>query len=98
MHGQRLEEVLDAAQSVSWNSLSEIYTSPPFFMIDFDIFGIREPVSLEIENTEDPLLGGSSLQDETSKEDFETNKMERKVSKFEELRKVTFLEKSRKRR
>ena len=67
-------------------------------MIDFDIFGIREPVSLEIENTEDPLLGNSSLQDETSKENFETNKMERKVSKFEELRKVTFLEKSSKRR
>ena len=98
MHGQRLEEVVDAVQGVSWNSLSEIYTSSPFFMIDFDIFGIREPVSLEIENTEDPLLGNSSLQDETSKENFETNKMERKVSKFEELRKVTFLEKSRKRR
>ena len=54
-------------------------------MIDFDIFGIRELVSLEIENTEDPLLGNSSLQDETSKENFETNKMERKVRKFEEL-------------
>ena len=93
-----MEKVLDAVQGVSWNSLSEIYTSSPFFMIDFDIFGIREPVSLEIENTEDPLLGNSSLQDETSKENFETNKMERKVSKFEELRKVTFLEKSRKRK
>ena len=79
--------VFEHAQGVSWNSLGEIYTASPFFTIDFDVFGIREPVALEIENSEDPLLGSSSLQDETSKENFETNKMERNVSKFEELTK-----------
>ena len=77
--------VFEHAQCVSWNSLSEIYTSSPFFTIDFDVFGIREPVALEIENTGDPLSGRSSLQDETSKENFETNKMERNLSKFEGL-------------
>ena len=77
--------VFKHAQGVSSNSLSEIYTSSPFFTIDFDVFGIREPSALEIENTEDPLLGSSSLQDKTSKENFEINKMERNISKFEEL-------------
>ena len=77
--------VFEHAQGVSWDSLSEIYTYSPFFTIDFDVFGIREPVALEIENTKDSLLGSSSLQDETSKENFETNKIERKVSKSEEL-------------
>ena len=77
--------VFEHAQGVSWNSLSKIYISSPFFTIDFDVFGIKEPVALDIENTEDPLLGSSFLQDETSKENFETNKMERNVSKFEEL-------------
>ena len=62
------------AQGVSWNSLSKIYTFSPFFTIDFDFFGVSEPVVLEIANTEDPLLRSSSLQDETSKENFETNK------------------------
>ena len=75
------------SQGVSWSSLSIIYTSLPFFTVDFDVFSIREPVALEIENTGDPLLGSSSLQDETSKENFGTNKMERNVSKFEELTK-----------
>ena len=79
--------VFEHAQDVSWKSLSKIYTSSPFFTIDFNVFGIREPVALEIENTEDPLLGSSSLQDGTSKENFEANKMERNVSKFEELTK-----------
>ena len=73
------------AQGVSWNSLSEIYTSSPFFTTDVYVFGIREPVALDIENTEDPLLGSSSLHNETSNENFEKNKMERNVSKFEEL-------------
>ena len=77
--------VFEHAQGVSWNSLSEIYTSSSFFTIDVYVFGIRESVALDIENTEDPLLGSSSLQGETSKENFETNKMERNVSKFEEL-------------
>ena len=77
--------VFEHAEGVSWNSLSKIYTSSPFFTIDVYVFGVREPVALNIENTEDPLLGSSSLQDETSKENFETNKMERNVSKFEEL-------------
>ena len=44
--------VFKHARGVSWNSLSEIYTSSPFFTIDFDVFGIREPSALEIENTE----------------------------------------------
>ena len=59
--------VFEHAQDVSCNSLSEIYTSSPFFTIDVYVFGIREPFALDIENTEDPLLGSSSLQDETSK-------------------------------
>ena len=46
-----------------------------FLPLTFDIFGIKQPVALEIENTEDPLLGSSSLQDETVKENFETNKI-----------------------
>ena len=77
--------IFEHAQGVSWNSLSEIYTSSPFFTTDVYVFGIREPVALDIENTEDPLLGSSSLHNETSKENFEKNKMERNVSKFEEL-------------
>ena len=77
--------VFEHAQGVSWKSLSKIYTSSPFFTIDVYVFSIGEPVALDIENTEDPLLGSSSLQDEASKENFETNKMERNASKFEEL-------------
>ena len=60
--------VFQHVQGVSWNSLSEIYTSLPLFTIDFDVFGIKEPVALEIENTEDPLLSKMKQIKKTSKQ------------------------------
>ena len=60
--------VFQHVQGVSWNSLSEIYTTLPLFTIEFDVFGIKEPVALEIENTEDPLLSRMKQVKKTSKQ------------------------------